>query len=154
MSDTGENSQVVVSDSDDFIARLIAPGAMFLVVLSIWTIIRMFWKDVDDRRIWLLTGSIISVIILMVSPMVIQGKGIHPIIKGLVALLLFVPFVLGCYLVFYEGLWRLRFIENGFSFGIIAATIIYVVGGFGVVKATYNVSEFARSISAGTIRFD
>ena len=135
-------------------ARLIAPGAMFLVALAIWTVIRMVWKDVDDRRIWILVGSITSIIILVFVPMVIKGKSIHPIIKGLVALLLFVPFGLGTYLLIFEGLMRLRFLEEGFSFGLVFAAIIYAVGGFGVVKSAYNVSEFAQSIRAGTIRFD
>lgn len=49
---------------------------------------------------------------------------------------------------------RLRFLSDGFSFGLVIAAIIYAVGGFGVVKATYNISEFALSMSAGKIRFD
>lgn len=144
----------IVTDSDDFLARLIAPGAMFLVVLSIWTVIRMVWKEVDDRRIWILSASIVSLLLFFAVPQVMKARVIHRIIKGIVALLLFVPFVLGCYLTFYEGFRRLRFVENDFSFGLIFAAIIYIVGGFGVVKATYNISEFGRTINAGKIRFD
>ena len=154
MADTSENDDVVVTDSDQFFAELIAPGAMFLLALSIWTVIRMIWKGVDERRIWILSVSMASILIFIVVPQMIKAQVIPRIIKGVAALLIFLPFALGCYLFFFEGLGRLRFLENGFSFGLIVAALVYIVGGFGVVKASYNVSEFGRSIMANSIRFD
>ena len=145
---------ILVTDTSDFYAKLIAPGAMFLVVLSIWTVIRMIWKDVDDRRILILVMSLSSLVLFLVVPSVMRATTIHKIIKAVTALLLFAPFLFGCYLVFYEGLWRLRLIEDGFSFGLLAASVIYAIGGFGVVKATYNISEFGLSVNAGKIRFE
>jgi len=152
--DPKSESQIVVTDTSDFYARLIAPGAMFLVILAIWTLVRMIWKDVDDRRILLLTGSIVSLVFLLTVPAAIRRETIHSAVKAVVMLLMLLPFAFGCYLVAYEGLWRLRFLDSGFSFGLIFATIVYAVGGFGVVKATFNISEFGRSLNAGRIRFE
>jgi len=154
MTETQLENQIVVTDSSDFYARLIAPGAMFLVVLLIWTVIRMIWKDVDDRRILILVMSLASLVLFLVVPSVMKATTIHKVIKAVTALLLFAPFLFGCYLFFYEGLWRLRLIEDGFSFGLIAASVFYAIGGFGVIKATYNISEFGLSINAGKIRFE
>ena len=146
--------RIVEGDSSQFFAELIAPGAMFLIVLAIWTLIRMVWKDVDDRRIWILSSSIASVVIFVAIPFVLKADVIPRLVKAVAALFLFVPFGLGCYLVFVEGLYRLRFLGDGFSFGLVFAALIYTVGGFGVVKATYNVSEFGAAIKNGLIRFD
>ena len=154
MSEESATDEIVVADRDDFFARMIAPGAMFLVVLVIWTVIRMIWKEVDDRRTLVVIGSLVSLMLFFIVPIVMKVKTIHSVVKAVAALLLFVPYVFGCYLVFYEGLWRLRLLESGFSFGLVFATIVYTVGGFGVVKATYNISEFGRSISSGTVRVE
>ena len=154
MTEESAKDEIVVADRDDFFARMIAPGAMFLVVLVIWIVIRMIWKEVDDRRTLLVIGSLVSLMLFIIVPFVMKAKTIHSVVKAVAALLLFVPFVFGCYLVFYEGLWRLRLLESGFSFGLVFATIVYTVGGFAVVKATYNISEFGRSISSGRVRFE
>jgi len=127
---------------------------MFLVVLVIWIVIKMIWKEVDDKRTLLVIGSLVSLMLFIIVPFVMKAKTIHSVVKAVAALLLFVPFVFGCYLIFYEGLWRLRLLESGFSFGLVFATIVYTVGGFAVVKATYNISEFGRSISSGRVRFE
>ena len=154
MTEERAKDEIVVADRDDFFARMIAPGAMFLVVLVIWIVIRMIWKEVDDRRTLLVIGSLVCLMLFVIVPFVMKAKTIHAVVKAVAALLLFVPFVFGCYLVFYEGLWRLRLLESGFSFGLVFATIVYTVGGFAVVKATYNISEFGRSISSGRVRFE
>ena len=155
MSKTSEKDDpAIVADSDDYLARLIAPGAMFLVVLLVWTVIRMFWKEVDDRRTWILVSSIASLLLFFAVPPIMTARALPRAINAVAGLLLFIPFVFGCYLVVYEGFWRLRFLENGFSSGLIVGVIIYVVGGFGVVRTTYNISELGLSIRAGKIRFE
>lgn len=149
-----KEDQVVVTDRDDYFARMIAPGAAFLVVLLIWTGIRMLWKEVDDRRIWILAASIMSLILFIVVPHVMKAKVVPRLVKAIATLLLFLPFILGCYLVAYEGVWRLRFLDDGFSFGLVVAAFIYIVGGIGVVNSTYNISEFGRAMSTGIVRFE
>jgi L-alanine-DL-glutamate epimerase-like enolase superfamily enzyme len=70
-----------------------------------------------------------------------KSTAIHSAVKGIIALFLFVPFLLGCYLIFFEGVRRLQFLENGFSFGLIVAALIYIIGGYGVVKLKVAGSE-------------
>ena len=66
----------------------------------------------------------------------------------------FVPNLFGCYLVFYEGFWRLRALLDGFVFSVLLVSVLYIVGGYAVVSAIYKASEFARAVDDGRIRFN
>jgi hypothetical protein len=62
-----------------------------------------------------------------------------------------VPYLFGCYLVSYEGLWRLRTLVDHFSVLTVILSALFVIGGYIVVNGTYRVSEFGRKVDDGRI---
>jgi len=62
-----------------------------------------------------------------------------------------IPYVFGCYLVFYEGLWGFVRLINSFTFSSLLASAFYLVTGYAIVVAIYRVSEFGRAFDEGRI---
>ena len=61
-----------------------------------------------------------------------------------------IPYLFGCFLLFYEGFWRLKLLfTDGFSFLVIFKAAVFVIAGFAVVNSTYLVSEFVKQIGKG-----
>ena len=58
----------------------------------------------------------------------------------------FIPYLFGCYLVFYEGLWRLGALLDGFSSVVVVVALLYIVTGYTVVLAIYRVNMLGRTI--------
>ena len=79
------------------------------------------------------------------------GKKRRGLVPMLVAFGGYLPYLFGCYLVFYEGLWRLRTLVSEFSVVTVLLSFLFVVGGYMVVNGTYLASEFGRKVDNGLI---
>jgi drug/metabolite transporter (DMT)-like permease len=55
-----------------------------------------------------------------------------------------IPFGFGCYLFFYEGLWRLLRLRRGFSAHVLLFSFLFAAGGYWLVSATHELSEIAK----------
>ena len=134
------------------ISRITTKAVIVLLVLAIVAAIQMFRLGVSGRYILLMAGSPLSIValflyanrIFFVDPATRRAErnGLKAIGFAIVGL---VPYLFGCYLVFYEGLWRLRLLLEGFSVGVLVVVLLYVVGGYAVVSAIYNVTEYGRA---------
>jgi len=66
------------------------------------------------------------------------GRGWVPTFVTFFALF---PYAFGCYLFFYEGLWRLAGLRHGFSLRHLLIGALFSVGGYWLVWATHQLSE-------------
>lgn len=66
----------------------------------------------------------------------------------------FFPFILGCYLVFYQGFWGLFRLAGGFAFGSLVWSGVAIFLGYKLVRQVWIVSEYADAVSNGRIRVE
>jgi len=126
---------------DDALADLVGSGFLFLVALAGWTVVRMVWVQADLRRTLILVASIFSLFILVEAPLLMR-RPLKGRAKAQRALLL--PLGLGSYLLASEGFARLRFLADGFSLLTISAALVYIAGGFAVLRSVYRVYRIER----------
>ena len=121
-----------------------AYGAMFLVLLLAWTIIRMIWKDADLRRWLLLVSTIASLAVFFDIPdRSRRARSVND--HNRLSLYLLLPAALGLYLLGVEGLLRLGSLADGFALANATAGLIYAIGGVLVVKAALDVFRLIRA---------
>lgn len=99
-------------------------------------------------------GAILSVVAMIAYGLLIaidKGRKQKGWSKSLIAIGGFIPYSFGCYLVFYEGLYKLRFLLHGFSFRTIIVACIFIVVGYTIVQGIYHISEFGRQVDEGKI---
>jgi hypothetical protein len=63
----------------------------------------------------------------------------------------FIPYILGCYMTFYEGLWRLRHLLQEFTFTTLLTSIAFVILGFSLVNGVYRVTELCYAVDKGKL---
>jgi cytochrome bd-type quinol oxidase subunit 1 len=159
-SSGSENGKALVlkdGEDSDFIGKLFGVPFFGILVLAIAVIVRLIQRGPSIRYWLLLGGGLLSILILFgFSMLVARDKGEKK--KGLFPMFLsfsvFVPYLYGCYLCFYEGLWRLVRTFSAFSLWSLALSLLFMVLGFNVVSATYKTTEFGRKIDAGIIRIE
>lgn len=152
----GIDSPVVLRGGEisDFLGRIITKPGVVLVVLFLATLLQIIRHGGSTRYWVLLVGSVLAGVFLLAFGLLIaidagrKRRGIAPMLAALGG---FVPYLFGCYLVFYEGLWRLRTLVAQFSILTIILSLLFVVGGYLVVSGTYGVSEFGRRVDEGRI---
>ena len=136
------------------IARLTTKAilaAFFIIILSV---VQIFRNGFTTRYLYLIFSAILSVAAMLAFGLLIavdkgrKQKGWH---QFLISMGGFIPYLFGCYLVFYEGLYRLRFLLHGFSFRIIIVACLFIILGYAIVKGTYNISGFGRQVDEGKI---
>ena len=140
-----------------FVSRLTTKGLIVLIVVAIISVIQIFRLGVSERYILLIAGSLLSMVVLFALSMrIVLDRGVPR--RSLIAFITviggFVPYLFGCYLVFYEGFWRLRLLQDEFSVTIVTIALLYIVGGYAVVSAVYKISEFGRAVGEGRVKLD
>lgn len=135
----------------DAIAHIITKGMLVCGVLVVFALVQLLRIGASYDHAWLLLGSIASAITLFGYPMLVYAKGRRGLMWMVLPLSGLVPYVLGCYLVFYKGLWGLR---EGLSALVLLRTITFVVLGYQLVVATYHATEFVRSVDEKRLRIE
>jgi len=130
------------------ISRGAMKGVGTMLVLIVGVIVQIIRHGFTDRYIALATATLLSCITLVVYVVHVAvqlGRIPRPTWTSMaLAFSGFVPYVFGCYLFFYEGLWRLTRLRAGFSANTIVLAVAFLVGGYWVVAGTHAVSEAAR----------
>lgn len=89
-----------------------------------------------------------------VSGAAMFGYGLIPVLDrgkkswllSFVALAAFVPYLFGCYLVFYRGLWRIKELFTHFSIDGLAARIIFVLLGWYMLYTFWLLTELVKNL--------
>lgn len=106
-------------------------------------------------RFWtLLFGSVLSIlawILFRVQVIRENGKTKRVLASMAIGFGMFVPYLFGCYLCFYEGIWRLFSLRRGFSLWAMILSLLFIFLGYSVVNGTYKATELAKDIDGGTI---
>jgi hypothetical protein len=158
-SDSESSKALVIKDGEvsHFFGKLFGVPFFGILVLAIAVIVRLIQRGPSIRYWILLGGGLLSILILFgFSILVTKDKGEKK--RGLFPMLLsfslFVPYLYGCYLCLYEGLWRLVRTFSAFSLKSLVLSIIFTILGYKVVSATYKVTEFGRKVDSGAVRIE
>lgn len=131
-----------------------ALGLMFVLLAgSVVIIIR---HGVSIRSLLFLVGPIMSTAGLItfnrfVIDFAVTGvskRGWIPWVKTMGA---WFPYVYGCYLCFYEGLWQIVVLFRSFTLTRLLAALFCTVAGYVLVNAIHRVTEFASGLRDGRI---
>ena len=141
---------------DLFLAKLSVKGYIASVLVAILAVILIFQDGISTRTTLLLSGALTSPLALFGYVALIVNKAYAGApIRGMGPMLLAaggsIPYVFGCYLVFYEGLYGFVRLISNFTFGPLLASAFYLVTGYAIVVAIYRVTEFARALDEGRI---
>jgi hypothetical protein len=149
MSGDKESAKVVLGFGREFdlaLAELTTRGFIALFLVSAVAIVLIFKDGTSARTLLLLGGSIISAIgIFGFSWLIIQKVdmgGAKPSIKLMLSSLGgLAPYVFGCYLTFYEGLWRGVGLFSNFTLGALLAFLFYLIAGYAIVLSIYRLTH-------------
>lgn len=141
---------------DLFLVKLSVKGYIASVLVAILAVILIFQDGISTRTTLLLSGALTSPLALFGYVTLIVNKAYAGApIRGMGPMLLAaggsIPYVFGCYLVFYEGLYGFVRLISNFTFGPLLASAFYLVTGYAIVVAIYRVTEFARALDEGRI---
>lgn len=141
----------------DYLSHIITKPAIALLVLFLATFVQTIRRGVSTRYILLLLGAVMAGVCLGAFALLIiidSGRKRRSIAALISALGGFVPYLFGIYLVFYEGLWRLRTIFSEFSLITVLYSVLFVAGGFVLVEGIYRLSDFGLQVDRGQIVLD
>lgn len=151
----GEPLTLTGRDTALLVARLITKGVAVLLVLAVVAIVQMFRVGANYRHALLLAGSLLSIAALFAYPARVareRGRPQRSLAGFLIGLGGLIPYLFGCYLVFYEGFWRLRSLLDGFVPSVVIVSVLYIVGGYAVVSAIYKATEFGGAVDEGRLK--
>lgn len=156
-SENGEALILKNEEISEFMAKLTGVPCFGMLVLAVAVIVRLIQKGPNIRYWLILGGGLLSILILLGFQMLVlweKGEKKRGLFPMFLAFSVFVPYLYGCYLCFYEGLWRLVRTFSTFSLWSLVLSLLFMVLGFQVVSATYKVTEFGRKVDAGIIRIE
>ena len=140
------------AESSMFFARLISRAFLSLVIIFLIGAISLVVAA--DGGMPLVGGAASSAVALWVFTIRVHCEASSGQVEkswggtfaGLCALL---PYLFGCYLVFYRGFLGLTDLSTGSSWLILARTCCFVLLGFAIVNGTHKVSMAARAVTLG-----
>lgn len=122
-------------------SRLTLKANMACAAIFILAVVRLIQHGIVWDYPVLLLGSVLSVLGMMgytLLDSVWQNR------RGVLFMLVAyfgggIPYIFGCYLILYRGLWRLI---GGFSFNNTFKSLVFIVLGYWIVSGIYEVTEF------------
>jgi hypothetical protein len=141
----------------DLISHLTAKALFALALLAIAGTVQAYRLGPNPRYLLLIGGAVASAAAMLAYAFLViftggkARRGFVPMIIGFGG---FVPYIFGCYLFFYEGLWSLRHLLSGFSSSQLAAGSFFVLIGYATVYGIYQVSELGRQVDEGVVLID
>lgn len=156
MSHETEPIVLLGGEASDAISRLLVGGLLGTLALATIGLVQGIRYGLNHHYLIFLSAGILSAAVLLALPLhavaVAAGKARKPSFLGmLVSFAGFIPYLLGVYLVLYEGLWRLSQLRRGFSIWVLGLAIFYVVLGFIIVRSIDRASSFARKVDRGEV---
>lgn len=138
-----------------FITRLASKGIAVCIVVPIVGAYNLFTQGLYPRDLTLLCGGIAAHVGLMGYMFLVDAKmggtaapGVANMLKAFGGV---APYAFGVYLTFYEGLWGVARLLSGFTVGGLVAASLYLVAGYQLVMAIYQVSELGQAHEDGRV---
>jgi hypothetical protein len=140
------------AESSDFMAKMIVRPLGWVVVVIGLSIVQSFRLGMS--RGYLMLGSA-----AFLSAITIVGYGFLIFVKPgtkswwlvLVNYSLLIPYLLGCYLVFVRGFWRLSELTTGFSIIVLLKAGAFVIVGYFLVSGLSKLTDAVRAVGEGHI---
>jgi hypothetical protein len=114
-----------------------------LVLTLLFSIIQIIRFGIVGDYAFLLFGSILS-ICLIGGYSSLFGKTEKSWLSAIIAFGGFIPYLFGCYLFFYRGIWRLADLAQGFALLTIVKAVCFILFGYIVVSGLYRLTEIVR----------
>jgi len=148
MSEQSDGITATYSKLANGIGRATWMGLVPMIVLLIASVVVALRGAADRRHLVLAAGALLSAAAIFAYAVLVStklkgqvGRGLAPMLVTFSAL---IPYAFGCYLFFYEGLWRLSNLRHGFSARVVIYSLLFTIGGYWLVSATHRLSETAR----------
>jgi hypothetical protein len=157
MSEQKQNS--VTREIDNIVfskqtGRMLAMPFSMLLITAIIFGAQIYLEGYAQRVAIIVFASLVSMPILFLYPLQTPRNGKAPtpgLLKMLIGLGSFIPYLLGCYLVFYEGLWRLVRVFDNFSLVTVVIALAFIVIGYIIVNGCYKLTEVCRAVNDGRL---
>jgi hypothetical protein len=107
--------------------KLAFPAFVALPFLFLFGLSLAFTEGFTNRFYIFTVGSLLSVLGFQVFALAIGHGKKKSYSRGFAAVFAFVLYLVGCYVVFYEGFWRLHLLRDGFSLLTILASLFFIV---------------------------
>lgn len=150
---TDENKPVLKGGQvSDFMAHISSKAFFALAAVFLLAVVQLIRHGFVGDYVFLLVGSILSTGgIVGYGCLALVSKGRRSALLVLVALGGWIPYLFGCYLVFYRGFWSLKELASGFSLLVPFKAACFVLVGYAVVSGIDKVSEFVRRVDKGEL---
>jgi hypothetical protein len=132
----------------DTVTQLTLPALAVLIYSVVQLIIH---GSQHNHYILMLIGSILSVLgafVYIFASFAYGATGKKSILAMLCAFAGFIPYLFGCYLVFYQGFWGFKELSTDFSIWIVIKAVAAIFLGFRIVSSTYKITEIDKSVRA------
>lgn len=129
--------------------RIYWKPALALLVTAALFLAEALMSGQSRRAGFVIPASLVSLPLLFLYPLLTPRDGAPPnrsLLGMLVGLGAFIPYGLGCYLIFYEGVWGLVQLFGGFSVTALVWALVSCVLGFAVVNGTYRLTDLSRAV--------
>ena len=130
----------------DNVTQLVLP----LLVVIIYSIVQLIIHGAHNNQyLFMLIGSLLSIIgafAYIFASYVYGATGKKSLLAMLCALAGFIPYLFGCYLVFYQGFWGFKELSTGFSVWLIIKAVVSILLGYRVVSSMYKITELDKSV--------
>ena len=140
-------------DVSRLIGHLIAMGGYACIAVALFAVVQLFRFGLRYDHAWLLVAAIASGAVLFGYPFLAFPK-FHKR-RGVLLMMLsfgaFIPYLFGCYLVFFRGFWGLR---DGLTLFTAFRTTAFVLLGHAVVSAIHKVTGFVKAVDEGRLRLE
>lgn len=130
----------------DKITQLTLP-ALAVLLYSIIQLIRV--SGGNNHYLFMIIGSFVAVVgafIYVMASYTHSATGKRSILGMFSAFAGFLPYLFGCYLVFYQGFWGFQELSTGFSIWLIIKAVVAIVLGFRIVNSMYQITEIDKSL--------
>jgi drug/metabolite transporter (DMT)-like permease len=138
MSEQPDGSTATYSELANGIGRATWMGVIPMIVLLIASVVVALRGGTDRRQLLLAVGALLSAAAIFAYAVLVStklkghvGRGWAPMLVTVSAL---IPYAFGCYLFFYEGLWRLSNLRHGFSTRVVIYSLLFTIGGYWLVS--------------------
>jgi len=129
--------------------RIYSKPAFALAVTAALFLGASFIHAFGHREVLVILASLVCLPVLFLHPLLTPSDGAPPnrsVFRMLVGFGAFIPYGLGCYLTFYEGVWGLVQIFGGFSLSVLSWSLVCCVLGFAIVNGMYRLTELCRAV--------
>ncbi len=147
------SEKIIISqgESSDLIGKIITKGIIASIIIFISAVIRIIQTGFNNNLLLLIIGAFLSGISIFSYPLVVHMKERHNLLAWIIVTCGWIPYIFGCYLVFYKGFWGFTLLTSGFSTIIILKSLLFIVLGYTIVSSIYKATEFVKAVDENKI---